>query len=72
MNEGHLLHALVAAAAFSLLGIVLMALTFLVIVKVTPFSIRKEIEEDQNISLGVLLGAIMISIGLIVSAAVHA
>jgi putative membrane protein len=69
--NGHLLNALVAAAAFSLLGIVLMALVFLLMVKISPFSIRKEIEEDQNISVGIVIGSIMVSVGLIVAAAVH-
>jgi len=69
--NGHLLNALVAAASFSLLGIVLMALTFFAMVKISPFSIRKEIEEDQNISLGIVIGSIMVSVGLIVAAAVH-
>lgn len=71
MNEGHLVHSLVAAGAFSLLGIALMGLTFFVIVKIAPFSMRKEIEEDQNISLAILIGSIMIAIGIIVGGAVH-
>jgi uncharacterized membrane protein YjfL (UPF0719 family) len=39
--------------------------------KVTPFSIRKEIEEDQNTALAIVLAAIIIGIAMIVSAAVH-
>lgn len=72
MNDGHLVQSLIAAGAFSLLGIALMGLTFFVIVKIAPFSMRKEIEEDQNISLAILIGSIMIAIGMIVGAAVHA
>ena len=45
---------------------------FYVIVKVTPFSIRKEIEEDQNTALAVVIGAVIIGLALIVSATVAA
>ena len=62
---------LVAALAFSLLGIMLFALAFLIIVKVTPFSLRKEIEEDQNTALGIIIGSVIIGIALIVSSAIH-
>jgi len=62
---------LVSALAFSGLGILLFALAFLIIVKVTPFSLRKEIEEDQNTALAIIIAAVIIGISLIVSAAIH-
>ena len=65
------LGAFIAALVYSLLGIVLFAVAFLIIVKVSPFSIRKEIEEDQNTALGIIIGAVIIGIALVISAAVH-
>jgi len=62
---------IVATLAFSILGILLFALAFWVIVKVSPFSVRKELEDDQNVALGIVIGAVIIGIALIVSAAVH-
>lgn len=62
---------LVAALAFSALGIVLFAVAFLIIVKVTPFSLRKEIEDDQNTALAIIIGSVILGIALIVSAAIH-
>ncbi len=62
---------LVSALAFSALGIILFALAFLIIVKVTPFSLRKEIEEDQNTALAIIIASVIIGIALIVSAAIH-
>ena len=62
---------LVAALAFSALGIMLFALAFLIIVKVTPFSLRKEIEEDQNTALAIIIASVIIGIALIVSSAIH-
>ena len=68
---GNLLHTLVSTSIFVLLGLVLFAIAFLVIVKVTPFSIRKEIETDQNTSLAIIIGSVFIGIALIISAAIH-
>jgi putative membrane protein len=62
---------IVATLAFSILGILLFALAFWIIVKVAPFSVRKELEDDQNIALGIVIGSVIIGIALIVSAAVH-
>jgi uncharacterized membrane protein YjfL (UPF0719 family) len=67
LDVGNLLGALV----YSLIGIALFGLAYVVIVKVSPFSIRKEIEEDQNTALGIIIGAVIIGIALIISAAVH-
>lgn len=66
-----MIKTLVSALAFSALGILLFALAFLIIVKVSPFSLRKEIEEDQNTSLGIIIGSVIIGIAMIVSAAIH-
>lgn len=63
--------SIVGALIYSLIGIVLFAIAFFVIVKVAPFSIRKEIEEDQNTSLGIIIGAVIIGIAMIISAAVQ-
>lgn len=62
---------IVSTLVFSLIGIVLFAIAFWVVTKVTPFSVKKEIEDDQNTALAIIIGAIIIGIALIVSAAVH-
>jgi len=66
-----LLNLVVTTLVFSLVGILLFALAFFVIVKIAPFSTRKEIEEDQNTALAILIGSVIIGIALIVAAAVH-
>lgn len=60
----------VNALLFALLGMLLFGLAFFIIIKVCPFSIRKEIEEDQNTSLGIVIGSVIIGIALILSAAI--
>ena len=66
----HFLYQLLPAASFALLGMALFGLAWFIVVKVSPFSIRKEIEEDQNTALGIILGALLIGIAIIIAAAV--
>ena len=59
------------AAIFSFLGLGILGLVWLVLVRILPFSLRKEIEVDQNVSLGIVLGSLILGISLIIAAAIH-
>ncbi len=69
INWVGLISAAVSSVLFTFIGLMFFAVSFLVISKVVPFSMRKEIEEDQNIALGVIIGSVIIGIAMIVSAA---
>ena len=56
---------------YSILGTVILCLTFWLIETLLPFSMKKEIEEDENVSLGIILGAFIIGISLIISASIQ-
>ncbi|WP_243316470.1 DUF350 domain-containing protein [Geothrix paludis] len=71
MITDQLLHQLVVAAIFSVLGLVILGLVWLILVKVLPFSLRKEMEDDQNVALGIVLGSLILGISLIIAAAIH-
>jgi putative membrane protein len=71
MMSEHLVTSLIDAVLFSLVGIGVFALAFFVIGKLVPFSIRKEIEVDQNTSLGILIGSVIIGLSIIIAAAIH-
>lgn len=62
--------SIASAAVYSVLGLLIFGMVWMLIVWLTPFSIRKEIEDDQNTSLGIILGAVIIGISLIISAAI--
>lgn len=62
--------ALLASGVYSLMGIVMFALSFLVINFMTPFSLRKEIEEDQNTALAIMIGSVILGLSIIIAAAV--
>lgn len=57
--------------SYVLIGLIFFALAFWVIARVAPFSLRKEIEEDQNTALSILIGSVILGIAIIVAAAIH-
>jgi putative membrane protein len=64
-----LLETLVTALIFVAIGIVIFAVTYGILGLIYP--IKKEIEEDQNSALGIVIGAIMIGIAIIIAAAIQ-
>jgi putative membrane protein len=62
---------LVTTAIFTAFGLIVFGLAYFIIVKASPFSIRKEIEDDQNTALAIIIGSVIIGVALIISAAVH-
>lgn len=65
------LGGMVSTVVYSLIGLALFALALLLMVKIAPFSIRKEIEEDQNTALGIIIGSVFISLAIIIQAAMR-
>ena len=61
---------LVDSIVYSIVGTLVLGLSFYVIEKVLPFSMRKEIAEDHNTALGIILGAFVIGLSLIIAAAI--
>ncbi|HEX6852135.1 MAG TPA: DUF350 domain-containing protein [Candidatus Polarisedimenticolaceae bacterium] len=61
---------LAQTAMWSLLGIVLFAFAIWVMGKLSPFSLRKEIEQDHNVAMGIVMGAALLGLAIIVAAAI--
>ena len=66
------LKTMIASVAYSLIGIALFALCFVLMNALSPFSIRKEIEEDHNTALAILMGAVILGLSFIIAAAIGA
>ena len=64
-----LLEVLVTTLIFVFIGLVFFAVAYGILSRIFP--IRKEIEEDQNIALGIVIGSIMIGIAIIIAAAIQ-
>ncbi len=64
-----LLEVLVTTLIFVFIGLLFFAVAYGILSRL--FHINKEIEEDHNTALGVVVGAIMIGIAIIIAAAIH-
>ncbi len=71
MLDKDLLLTFFSSVLWALLGLLLFALAFWVMGKVTPFSLRKEIEEDQNVALAIIMASVIIGIAIIIMAAIQ-
>ncbi|MBX9579146.1 MAG: DUF350 domain-containing protein [Gemmataceae bacterium] len=63
--------AMLNTVSFVLVGLAFFGLAFVVLVKLLKVPLRKEIEEDQNVALGIIIGAFILGISVIIAAAVH-
>ena len=66
-HAGYILNAVVFAA----LGILIFVVAFAIIDRLTPYHLWKEIIEDKNTALAILIGAMSIGMCIIIAAAVH-
>ena len=66
----HQLWLMIPSALYFLLGLILFGLSVWVMEKVTPFSMRKEIEEDQNVALGVIIAGALIALAIVLAASI--
>lgn len=60
-----------ASLIYSLVGILILGVSFWIWEKITPENLWKEILEKQNLALAVVAAAFMISLAIIISSAIH-
>ncbi|MBL8295172.1 MAG: DUF350 domain-containing protein [Bryobacterales bacterium] len=66
-HPGYLLNALV----YSILGIILFIISFAILDKLTPYALWKEIVEEKNVALAIMVGFMSLGMCVIIAAAVH-
>lgn len=62
---------ILAAVVFSLVGLVLLWISFIVFDKITPGDLWKEIVHEKNLPLAITLGATTLAVAQIIAAAIH-
>ena len=70
MKIDNLGEAVVSSAVFAGIGLAVFGVAFWIMTKVAPFSVKKEIEEDQNVALAVIMAGVIIGVSLIISSAI--
>jgi uncharacterized membrane protein YjfL (UPF0719 family) len=65
------LHTFLVTLGYTVFGLIVFGIAFWLMVKLTPFSIRKEIEEDQNTALAIIVGAVILGLAIIIASVIH-
>lgn len=62
--------AVVSSSVFAGVGLVVFGLAFWIMNKLAPFPIKKEIEEDHNVALAIIMAGVIIGVSLIIASAI--
>lgn len=66
-----LIKGILNALVFSIIGIIILVISYFIIEKLTPENTWKEIVNNKNTALAIVFAALIIGISLIISAAIH-
>jgi putative membrane protein len=67
MNPAILLSSLI----YALLGVVIFIACFIIVDKLTPYDLWKQLVEEKNVALAIVVGAAALGICLIIASAIH-
>lgn len=62
---------LINTTIFAVLGLVILCVGFIVVDRLTPYDLWREINEKQNVALAILVGAFSLGVSLIIAASLH-
>jgi putative membrane protein len=71
MNDLINLKAILASVIYSVLGIVILVISYYIIEKLTPENTWKEIIQNKNTAVGIIAGAYILAIAIIIASAIH-
>ena len=63
--------ALIGSVVYSVIGIFLVALAFVIVDKITPYDLWKELIENRNQPVATVVAAFVLAISIIVAAAIN-
>ena len=69
--DSTLISNVIAAVVFAVLGIAVFLAAFFVVDRITPYALWKEIVDEHNSALAILIGLVALGISIIIAAAIH-
>lgn len=69
-RTGLLGYHLMAVALFSFVGVIVLGVCLFLIDKLTPYSVVKEIVDEHNTAMAIIISAIVLGISMIISASI--
>jgi putative membrane protein len=71
MNDMININYIAGAIVYSLIGILILVITFWIIEKLTPQNLVLEVIDKKNMAVAVIAGSGIIAIAIIISSAIH-
>ncbi len=71
MNQIVNWNTVLASLIYAGLGIFVLLLSFIIIEKLTPQNLWKEVSQNKNVALALLGSAYMIAVAIIIASAIH-
>lgn len=62
---------MLAALVYAVIGLVIFGLAFVLVDRWTPYSLYKELIDEHNTALAIVIGAVAIGISIIVASAIR-
>jgi putative membrane protein len=62
---------MVAALVYATIGLAIFGVAFVLVDRLTPYSLWKELIDEKNTALAIVVGAVAIGISIIVSSAIR-
>ena len=66
-----MLRVFLSTVIYTIFGVIVFGIAFWAMVKLSPFSIAKEIEADHNVALAILMASVILGLAIIIAAALH-
>ncbi|MEI5984868.1 MULTISPECIES: DUF350 domain-containing protein [Sphingobacterium] len=71
MNYDYFFKGIAASVIYSLIGIVILLLAYLLIEKLTPEKSWQEIVKNHNVALAIVFASFILGISIIIAASIH-
>jgi putative membrane protein len=71
MEELISLKSILGSVVYSVVGITILVIAYIVFEKITPENLRKEIIEKQNTALAIVSASFILAIAIIIATAIH-
>ncbi len=65
------LKSILGSVVYSVIGIAILVIAYVIFEKITPENLRKEIIEKQNTALAIVSGSFILAIAIIIATAIH-
>jgi putative membrane protein len=66
-----MLRVFLSTVLYTVFGVIVFAIAFWVMVKISPFSVRQELETDHNTAVAILMASVILGLAIIIAAALH-